>query len=257
MPSTYAHFKFANEVLPTLPDEAQKAIKDNLTLYLIGCHGPDILFYYRAVKSNPVNRFGYAMHRESALPFFERAKELISEGGEPSLAYTMGFITHFALDSTCHGYVESERKALGITHTKLEVEFDRFLLNADGKNAVKSKLCGHIIPDGSCAEVIAPYFSLSSREIVRALKDMRTICNLFVCPTGVKRGIVRGLLKLVGDELPDQVMLPLPDPVCTESNERMFELFGNAKEIATQLAENFIQNLNCAGLCARFDRNYE
>lgn len=257
MPSTYAHFKFANEVLPSLPDEARKAAGANMTLYLTGCHGPDILFYYRAIKKNPVNRLGYAMHNESALPFFERAKALIAEGGEPSLAYTMGFITHFALDSTCHGYVESERKALGVTHTKLEVEFDRYLLNADGKDAVRSKLCDHICADRHCAEVIAPFFSLPAREIELSLKDMRTICNLFVCPTRVKRGIMRGILKIVGDELPDQVMLPKPDPACSESNKHMFGLFESAKDVAARLARNFTDNMNNNGLSDRFDRNYE
>ena len=44
MPSTYAHFKFANQVLENLPSQLQNIIEDNKTLYLIGCHGPDILF---------------------------------------------------------------------------------------------------------------------------------------------------------------------------------------------------------------------
>ena len=144
MPSTYAHYKFANQVMPLLPAGAKAAAEDNRALYLTGCHGPDILFYYRAIKRNAVNGLGYAMHEQSAAPFFERAKALIKAGGAPSLAYTMGFITHFALDSTCHGYVESQRKKLGITHTKLEVEFDRSLLTADGLDPVKQRLCGHI-----------------------------------------------------------------------------------------------------------------
>lgn len=257
MPSTYAHYKFANEVLPLLPEEAKKAVDENKTLYLIGCHGPDILFYYKAIKSNAVNRLGYAMHGRSASPFFERAKELIKQGGAPSLAYTMGFITHFALDSTCHGYVEEQRKRVGITHTKLEVEFDRSLLTEDGKDPVKQKLTAHILPDERYAAVIAPFFSLTAKEIERSLKDMRTICNLFVCPNAVKRGIVRGVLKMVSKDLPDQVMGLEPDPVCAESNAVMREKFESAKAVAKELFENFIENLNGSGLCERFDANYE
>ena len=257
MPSTYAHYKFANEMLPLLPEEVQKAVKDNLTLYLIGCHGPDILFYYKAVKSNPVNRLGYAMHEESSLPFFERAKELAKAGGEASLAYTMGFITHFALDSTCHGYVESERKALGISHTKLEVEFDRSLLVSDGFDPVKRKLCDHIVSDSACAQVIAPFFPLTPEEIERALKDMKRICNLFVCPGHVKRGIVRGVLKMVSKDLPDQIMGYAPDKICQGSNADMLELFESAKPVAARLAADFMANIDGQGLDERFDRNYE
>ena len=257
MPSTYAHFKFAKEVLHFMPPKAITAVKDNPMLYFTGCHGPDILFYYKAIKSNGVNRLGYAMHERSAAPFFERTKELVKKGGQPSLAYTMGFITHFALDSTCHGYVESRRKAAGISHTKLEVEFDRSLLEADGKNAVKQRLCGHISPRKTIAQVIAPFFDLTPREIERSMRDMRTICNLFVCPNAVKRGIVRGVLKAVGGELPDQVMTKLPDPACAESNAAMKELYDEALGTAKLLAEDYMNTLGGGELCARFNRNYE
>lgn len=257
MPSTYAHYKFANEVITLLPDGAQRAVKENITLYLTGCHGPDILFYYKAIKSNDVNKLGYGMHSQPAAPFFERAKGLVKEGGAPYLAYTMGFITHFALDSTCHGYVESERKKLGITHTKLEVEFDRSLLCADGKNPVSQKLAGHISPDERCAEVIAPFFSLTPEEIKRSLKDMKRICNLFVCPGKIKRGIVKRVLKMVSAELPDQVMGVEPDPVCDESNKKMLELFDSAKAVAGQLALNFAENINSNELSERFNADYE
>lgn len=257
MPSTYAHFKFAKEVLSFMPPKAITAIKDNPLLYFTGCHGPDILFYYKAIKSNPVNRQGYAMHEESALPFFERARDIIKDGGEPSLSYTIGFITHFALDSTCHGYVEDERKKLGITHTKLEVEFDRYLLSADKKDPIKSRLCGHIPTDIDKAAVIAPFFELEPEQIVTALKDMKVICNLFVCPNAFKRAIVKGALRIVSAELPDQVMGKNPDPVCEVSNVAMKRLFESAKPVAAELVKNFADSLDGKALSKRFDRNYE
>lgn len=257
MPSTYAHFRFAEKVAPLLPEKAAKAVKDNPALYLIGCHGPDILFYYKAIKSNPANRLGYSMHKESAAPFFERAKAIVKQGGEPSLAYIMGFITHFALDSTCHGYVEEERKKLGITHTKLEVEFDRSLLTEDNKDAVSAKLAEHIKGKREYAEVIAPFFSLSPKEIKRALKDMHMICNLFVAPGKFKRSVVTSALGIVSNELPDQIMGYEPDPVCAESNAHMKELFDAALPIAVKLAEDFLKNCDREGLCERFNATFE
>ena len=45
MPTTYAHFRFGNDVLKVLPDEMKKTINKNIELYNIGLHGPDILIY--------------------------------------------------------------------------------------------------------------------------------------------------------------------------------------------------------------------
>ena len=155
------------------------------------------------------------------------------------------------------GTSRASAKKLGITHTKLEVEFDRSLLCADGKNPVSQKLAGHISPDERCAEVIAPFFSLTPEEIKRSLKDMKRICNLFVCPGRIKRGIVKGVLKMVSAELPDQVMGVEPDPVCDESNKKMLELFDSAKAVAGQLALNFAENINSNELSERFNADYE
>ena len=44
------------------------------------------------------------------------------------LAYYYGFICHFALDATCHGYIEKRIHESGVSHGEIEVEFDRFLM---------------------------------------------------------------------------------------------------------------------------------
>ncbi len=258
MPSTYAHYAFASEVLKGLTGQAKRAAEANKTLYFTGCHGPDILFYYKPVKANRINELGYGMHGLPAAPFFERARDIVAQRGDGALAYALGFVTHFALDSTCHGYVESERKLLGITHTKLEVEFDRYLLSLNGVERPEAvPLTRHIYPDKAVAAEIAPFFSLTEGEIVRSLKDMRRICNLFVCPGRVKRAIVGGVLRMMSDELPDQIMGLAPDPVCAESNERMLELYQSALTTAAELCESFMACLEGGRLDRRFDRNYE
>ena len=58
MPSTYAHRCFGADVLTQLPEALQKKIEPYRALYDIGLHGPDLLFYYKALQSNPVNRLG-------------------------------------------------------------------------------------------------------------------------------------------------------------------------------------------------------
>ena len=62
MPSTYAHYTFGEWMLPLFPAKIRALIQENRALYDIGLHGPDILFYYKALCSNEVNAVGYKMH---------------------------------------------------------------------------------------------------------------------------------------------------------------------------------------------------
>lgn len=260
MPSTYAHYKFAQAVKGNLPADVKKAVDENLDLYLTGCHGPDVLFYYKAIKRNAVNDCGYSMHTKSAKPFFANAKKIIAAADDKAaaLAYTTGFITHFALDSECHGYVESKRAESGVSHTKIEVEFDRALLVDDGKNPVKQKLAEHIKAKKEYAQVIAPFFGLDTRTVKRTLKDMKFICNTFVAPGRLKRGFLKKIFTAIGSaELNDQIVSFEPDPRCEDSTRILTEKFNGALAVAAELVENFVAATDESGLCERFERNYE
>ena len=257
MPSTYAHYRFANEVIPLLPRDIRAVVEANKELYFMGCHGPDILFYYKPLTHNAIRKLGDELHIKKAKPFFEGAKAVAAKS-DAALSYAIGFITHFALDSECHDYVEAYRRQHAITHTKVEVEFDRYLLEDDGKDAVRTKLAEHILSEERYSGIIAPFFNLEPEKVKRALKDMKKVCDMFVVPKKGKRAIITKLLKMFGgDSLKDQVMGYFPDPVCEQSNKVLFEKFEGAKPIAKRLAVNFCVNLNNKGLDARFDKNYE
>ena len=58
MPSTYAHRRFGANVLDHLPAPLREKLEAHRELYDIGLHGPDLLFYYHAAKSNPGRRAG-------------------------------------------------------------------------------------------------------------------------------------------------------------------------------------------------------
>lgn len=46
MPSTYAHYRLGQQVRQALSGPQREAVEAWPALYLIGLHGPDILFYY-------------------------------------------------------------------------------------------------------------------------------------------------------------------------------------------------------------------
>lgn len=143
MPSTYAHYCFGKAVYRRLPQEIQEEIKAYSPLYMTGLHGPDILFYYKPLKSNAINRIGYGMHGRPADEFFKkawmRARELPE--GRGGFAYLYGFICHFALDHSCHPYIEKKIKESGVTHAEIEVEFDRMLLAKRGTQSAYPQAC--------------------------------------------------------------------------------------------------------------------
>ena len=50
MPATYAHHRFGERLFPMLQEPFRTAAQSYRSLYDVGQHGPDILFYYRALK---------------------------------------------------------------------------------------------------------------------------------------------------------------------------------------------------------------
>ena len=108
MPSTYAHYLFGKKVLAALPDALASAVRQERALYDIGLHGPDLLFYYKPLGSNAVNRIGFGMHAEPAEKFFVSAAEIVKSGTPADAAYAYGFVCHFALDAACHSYIENK-----------------------------------------------------------------------------------------------------------------------------------------------------
>ena len=70
---------------------AHDIIMKHKQLYDIGLHGPDILFYYHPLVTNPVNAIGYGLHERSGKYFFGKAAEIIETASdkEAALAISM------------------------------------------------------------------------------------------------------------------------------------------------------------------------
>ena len=255
MPSTYAHYCFGKAVYRRLPQEIQEEIKAYSPLYMTGLHGPDILFYYKPLKPNAINRIGYGMHGRPAVEFFEkawmRARELPE--GRGGFAYLYGFICHFALDHSCHPYIEKKIKESGVTHAEIEVEFDRMLLAKRGHNPLTHRLAGHIPTDMTSAGTIAEFFpEVTAEEVQQALKSMKHYNNLLVAPGHLKRGFIYALLAMTGNykEMHGLIVNYKPNPKCADSNIRLSQLYHDAISLAVRLIceyrENGAEKTECA-----------
>ena len=220
MPSTYTHYRFGQEVIQKVPDDIQKIILENKELYDIGLHGPDILFYYQPLKANPINSIGYQMHEHQGKEFFDNALKIIGEKPmDEALAYLLGFICHFTLDASCHGYIDQKITQSGISHSEIEVEFERFLMIEDGLDPIRHKLTHHIIPSVDHARIIAPFFNVTAKQVIKALKSMKFYNDLLIAPSKLKRNFIYALLHITGKSQSDS---PVKEPQTSVSSSENF-----------------------------------
>ncbi len=246
MPSTYAHYRLGQEVLGQLPGGIRTTINSYKQLYDIGLHGPDILFYYKPLWSCPVNKQGYDMHGRSGREFFENAAKVISRldarDERAALAYVYGFCCHFALDVSCHEYIDEKIAASGVSHTEIEVEFDRSLMIKDGFNPLTHSLTDHIIPTHENADIIRKFYdNLTTDEVIQALDGMIKYNKLLIAPSHLKRYLIYALLGITGNykEMHGLLVNYKANPQCTDSTEKLYKLYDNAVRLAVRLIGEF------------------
>ena len=262
MPTTYTHYRFGKEVISALPRPLQGAIENHRELFDIGLHGPDILFYHKALIKTPVNTQGYEMHEKMADKFFKKAIQRIDASADPSAAraYIYGFICHFALDSECHPYIEKMIQASGISHAEIEMEFDRLLLCEDYINPIKYLTTRHIHPTAQNAGIIAPFFEeLSADTVKKALKSMIFYHKVLLSPNPKKRQLLFGAMKLakIYDSMHGMVMSETPNPACEDYCQLLRRLYSGAVPLAAGLIIDYQKTLfQSEELPKRFHRTF-
>ena len=140
MPAATTHAEFAKSVYDAMSENQKKEIT-SFPMYYLGSQGPDLFFFHRYMfLPNSLNQYGSMMHAD-------RVKETIaymkSHSPTPALrSYYLGFLTHYALDSTCHpiinAYAKKEFDLEGTNeseaHFRIEGEIDSWLLNRMGRS---------------------------------------------------------------------------------------------------------------------------
>ena len=240
MPTTYAHYKFGKDVLGALPRPLQQSIENNRELFDIGLHGPDIFFYYRVFSKNHVNQYGYQMHDAFADEFFLHAADVIRKAKDKGAAraYIYGFICHFALDSECHKYVEKMMQVSGMSHSEIEMEFDRMLMKDDFLNPLSHLPSKHLHPTLKNAEVIAQFFEgITAEETKKTLSYMRICLRLLLPQREITRRTMLGALKVVGqqDSMGKMIMSKEANPACEEYSKILKKQYAGAVPLAAGL----------------------
>ena len=172
MPAFYAHYKFGQMVKNKLPAKYQRLLEDYQDLYEIGLHGPDILFFYHPIIRHPITQIGVVIHHETGRVFFEHALTQMhrsaAEGDKMQKAlwaYALGVVCHFALDASCHTYINHFEKTRRISHHEIEKEFEKYLMKKDGLDPFNWDFKQALSTNFRWAKPIALFYGLQPVQI--------------------------------------------------------------------------------------------
>ncbi len=261
MPTTYAHWRFGVDCIDTLPDEYRKIILDHRELFDFGVHGPDIFFY--DLKHPEIPKYGSSLHRESARKFFDNAIDVYGryeDGKEAMLSYMLGFLSHFALDSQCHGYINNKDYSSEIlTHNKVESEYDGYLMRQEGFSVSSVNRAKSLKPSKETARIMARFFPLSEEVLLRTTRWHKFFISALYCRTDLKRNVGTYVLdKLKNYKNRDLIVQKNELGLCKDSNLRIDKLKAYALELYPRLAKELIGKIKEGKeLGPYFDRDFD
>lgn len=261
MPTTYTHDLFGKEVFKRLPKEIKNAVRESKSLYLIGLHGPDILFYYHPLCKNKVNRLGVQTHEREAAEFFCQAIVEYQEDPTPQmLSYLLGFGCHFILDSVCHPYVNRFQDEMGVTHAEIESELDRYYMLREGKDPFTYRPAVSICPTSEgCRTIRRAFGKISEKQAAKAVKGMKFFTNLLVCKSDRKRNALLKVMKLAGcsESLQNHIIHGTPNRTCELSTDVLRHMYEEAVDEAVDALCNLYDCIRNEGkLSERFNRSF-
>lgn len=263
MPALYAHNRFGTDVSARLDDELKTTVKKHYTQFRIGLQGPDIFFFYRPLKKNPVSKMGYGMHDEFADTFFAKSADVIRKKGRDSreYAYLLGFLCHFILDSECHPYVEEMVQKIKVGHMEIEGEFEKYLLREDDKDALAYPVARYVPTDDSTVETICQFFpDIKRAEIKEALKTLKFIKSFLTAPSKIKQNVINAVLRITRlyKHYYGLMHSYQDNPKCSTTNEELAKKYERAVRCAVSMIESYDETiLRGAPLHERFHRTFD
>lgn len=225
MPSSYAHYQFGAQALPTLPADIRFPIQRYRRLYDLGLQGPDFFFYYKLGIDTPVQQLARKYHYRTGKEVFSKICRDLGHPTDRELAYLYGLMGHYCLDAVCHPMIQETVGDDGLAHNAMESEFDRFLMERGGIPKPHSYNRGiHLKCGKGCETVIARFYPEAKPEQIReSLNTMETVLGLLTIHSGAKK-----VLKMMGGANPGLLMHRVPDPAYAAHNERLLEGFNRA-----------------------------
>lgn len=118
MPAAYTHHCLAREAYLSSSENIQELIRHDLPLYFFGAQGADFCFFYPSWKIGDKNVGSY-LHRQGSFATLQLLKTL-SFYDRQIFSYALGYLTHYAADSTLHPYIYATAGKSVLQHARLE-----------------------------------------------------------------------------------------------------------------------------------------
>ena len=243
MPANYAHYRFAKQVQSGLSE----AVHKHKALYLAGCHGPDPLFYYNPFRTNAVSTLAEDIHQMSGREIFTRACERLRKTPDAEgYAYLYGLLTHYCLDSGCHGFVNDLADRGLCDHTELETEFDRYLMTLDGETAPHLRDLGShvVLTSRQCAQAAAFYPPMTGRQYAASIRNMKAATRILCGKTILRRPLLEKTLPAFSGSVRYQLMTKGTNKRVCQFNEKLLALYQGSLERFPGLSRQLEAHLN-------------
>lgn len=277
MPAAYIHENITKKALEKVKN-SPSYIANNMHAYIFGAQGPDFLFYYNVIafwdKDTSPNDLGNKMHNKKVNEFFRVILKSAKEQGVAAMAWAVGFVTHYAADTTIHPFVYArtnnpDGSRNGTKHLCIEAQFDTWYYRLHGKKGVprqvkcikkmtkeqKSEIARAL--EAACAKVY-PEYNLSAKQAYKSIGDMNNLVSILYSPLKIKHWIFLLIEKMikkpqviicheVAQKLPEYDFLNLNKDTWTnpwdksvKSDKSIPELFDMATKRATKYSQTVI-----------------
>ncbi len=246
MPSTYAHYRFGADLLPELPLETQRIIHRFRQLYDVGLHGPDILSFNTTTIPNGTVRLCGKFHAQTGQVFFERVCRAVRMNPADGVrAYLYGVLAHYALDSISSSYATRMAEERKIPVAQVWAEFDRFLLEQDGKLPPHEYDTGrHLqLTPGECQTVALFYPNVSAGAIGKSVKNMATAAKAFSGTKGSRRRAMLNTARRVAPRMAELAIPLRPEHRLAPVDKGLLRLYDMAQERYPLLLEQLNSHL--------------
>lgn len=275
MPACLTHNLFARDVLSRL-----NAPAIDQCAYLWGAQGPDFLFCHRYFKTmrdksiKTLQEYGSMLHKTSPSKTLEAMRKFVSGHDNPVYrSYVLGFICHYALDSTAHPYVNAraagmaearENETPGTMHGEIEAALDTIVLRwKTGKLPSEVKLGDCFPKNEGVQRMIARLYrevlfevygaEVSEEALYQSTKDAHLLFAACTDRTGLKRSLFNIIEKGRPHHITSHLVPITEDPEEDFANtaheewthngevhtEDFFKLYDKALELAAELCGGF------------------
>lgn len=275
MPACLTHNLFAMDVLSRLEETGI-----DKCAYAWGAQGPDFLFchrYFKALRDKSLKtlqEYGSALHRDPPSVTLNAMRSFVWKHESPLYrSYVLGFICHYALDSTAHPFVNAragemagrrEHETPGTMHGEIEASLDAIVLRwRTGKLPGEVKL-GDMFPRNEGVQrMIARLYrevlfevygaDVAEKALYQATKDAHLLFAACNDRTGLKRSLFNVIEKGRPHNITSHLVPITEDPEedfantahdrwvhgGEEHTEDFFQLYDKALDLAAELCGGF------------------